>query len=140
MYVIYKYNMHKKIKSFAQLSRLRLKLRHLLAEFRQLSKVFLERGPLVKGNVYELARRCGQPRCRCARGSLHRSMVLSYSHQGKTRLFTIPPGKLDSLRQKSEAYLHLRRQRALIVNQFQEILRVMDALESGRRQSPETVE
>ena len=64
--------------------------------------VAIERSALVKGNVYELSRKYGKPSCACAEGQLHRSMVLSWSDQGKTRLMTIPPEKLDRLRTNSE--------------------------------------
>ena len=50
------------------------------------------RSPLVKGNVYELARKCGKPNCICTRGELHRSMVLTWSEKGKSRLLSIPLG------------------------------------------------
>ena len=50
-------------------------------------QVVFRRAPLVKGNVYEMARKCGKPSCACTRGELHRSMVLSWSQRGKTQLF-----------------------------------------------------
>ena len=64
--------------------------------------VAIERSALVKGNVSELSRKYGKPSCACAEGQLHRSMVLSWSDQGKTRLMTIPSEKLDRLRANSE--------------------------------------
>jgi hypothetical protein len=68
------------------LSRLRQALRRLLQDLEHSLEVAFERSPLVKGNVYEMARKCGKPNCVCTRGELHRSMVLSWSEGGKSRL------------------------------------------------------
>jgi len=76
------------------LSRLRQALRQCLKELESSLEVVFGRAPLVKGNVYEMARKCGKPSCTCTRGELHRSMVLSWSERGKTRLFSIPADRL----------------------------------------------
>jgi len=44
-----------------KLSRLRVALLALLEQLREVLNVALARAPLVKGNVYEIARRCGTP-------------------------------------------------------------------------------
>ena len=80
-----------------KLSRLRAALRDALKELETTLEVAYERSALVKGNVYELARKCGKPTCACAQGQLHRSIVLSWSHQGKTRLMTIFPEQFGRL-------------------------------------------
>lgn len=41
---------------------------------------------MFKGSGYEMARLCGQPNCRCAKGEKHTSYYLSWSEQGKTKL------------------------------------------------------
>ena len=119
-----------------KLSRLRSSLRGGLNELEAVLEVAFERSALVKGNVYELARKCGKPSCGCADGQLHRSTVLSWSHQGKTRLLTIPPEKLDRLRTGSEQYLRYRRARARAGEIFKEILKVLDKIEALRRAKP----
>src|SRR2546426_7630952 len=116
-----------------KLSRLRAALRDALKELETTLEVAYERSALVKGNVYELARKCGKPTCACAEGQLHRSMVLSWSHQGKTRLMTIPPEKLDRLRSSSEQYLRYRRARARVSEVFKQILKLLDQIEKLRR-------
>jgi hypothetical protein len=83
-----------------------------------------------------LARKCGKPSCGCAEGELHRSTVLSWSHQGKTRLLTIPPEKLDRLRNGSEQYLRYRRARARAGEIFKQILKLVDQIEALRREKP----
>ena len=119
-----------------KLSRLRGALRDALKELEQALEVAFERFALVKGNVYELARKCGKPSCACAEGQLHRSMVLSWSHQGKTRLMTIPPEKLVRVRTNSEQYLRYRRARARVTEIHQQILRLFDQIEKLRREKP----
>jgi hypothetical protein len=119
-----------------KLSRLRGALRDARKELETTLEVAFERSALVKGNVYELARKCGKPSCACAEGQLHRSMVLSWSHQGKTRLMTIPAEKLDRLRASSEQYLRYRRARARVSEIFKQILKLLDQIEKLRREKP----
>src|SRR4030042_745937 len=88
-------------KEFHNLSRLRQALRRLLQDLEHSLEVAFGRSPLVKGNVYEMARKCGKPNCVCTRGGLHRSKVLSWSEGGKTRLFSIPPERLGGLQEES---------------------------------------
>jgi len=119
-----------------KLSRLRQALREHLRDLEQSLNVVFGRTPMVRGNVYELARKCGKPNCACARGELHRSMVLTWSDQGKHRIFSIPPEKLADLRIKSEEYLRFRRARARVTEICKKILEVMDRIEKLRREEP----
>lgn len=119
-----------------KLSRLRQALRELLADLEKSLGVAFGRAPMVKGNVYELARKCGKPTCACARGELHRSMVLTWSHAGKSKLFSIPPERLSELREKSEEYLRFRRARARVTEICKKIVGVMDRMEKLRREEP----
>jgi len=119
-----------------KLSRLRQALRERLADLEKSLGVAFGRAPMVKGNVYELARKCGKPTCACARGELHRSMVLTWSHEGKSKLFSIPPERLSELREKSEEYLRFRRARARVTEICKKILGVMDRIEKLRREEP----
>jgi hypothetical protein len=116
------------------LSHLRLELRQLLGDLeRSLQSVF-GREPLVKGTVYEMARKCGKPSCACARGQLHKSQVLSWSHQGKTRIKSIPADKLEELRRKSKEYLQFRRDRAQVSVICKRMMSVIDRIEALRRE------
>jgi hypothetical protein len=119
-----------------KLSRLRRELLQLLQALRKTLKVTLARTPLIKGNVYELARRCGTPRCSCTRGQLHRSMVLTWSKRGRHRLRSIPPAQLADVRKKSEEYLRFRRARAEVSVLLKKILAVLDQIQELRREAP----
>jgi hypothetical protein len=120
----------------AHLSRTRQALVHLREELGQLLEVFLARDPLVKGSVYELRRRCGKSTCGCARGDLHGTIVLSWSEAGRTRLQPLVPGRRGDLRAAVRRYQRFRRARARLVKLHAEMLRLIDALEAGRREAP----
>ena len=119
-----------------KLSRFRAALSDALKELTDAVRVGLDRSVLVKGNVYELARKCGKPSCACADGKPHRSMVLSWSHQGKTRLMTVPPEKLDRLRSGSARYLRHRAARARVTAMGRRIVLLFDQIEKLRREKP----
>lgn len=117
-----------------KLSRLRQTLRELLADLEKSVDVAFERAPMIKGNVYELARKCGKPTCACVRGELHRSMVLTWSHEGKAKLFSIPRERVSELQEKSREYLRFRRARARVTEIGKKVLGVMDRIEKLRRE------
>ena len=119
-----------------ELSRLRSTLRDRLAELRRILKVVFARSALVKGNVYELARKCGKPTCICTRGQLHRSMVLTWSEKGKGRLLSLPSERVAEVKKKSEEYLRFRRVRARVTEIHREILALLDRIEKVRREEP----
>ncbi len=115
-------------------SRLRQSLVQLADEVRQLVDPLLSDKPVIKGSVYELKRKCGKPGCKCAQGELHRSMVVSASEKGKTKLRVIPRGSLVEVESKVRRYQKLRRVRTRLVEVHKKILRIMDEIETMRRQ------
>lgn len=118
------------------LRHLRAALRRLLTDLEKSLQVVCSRTPLVKGNVYEMARKCGKRSCPCTRGRLHRTWVLSWSEQGKTRLLSIPAGRLAELQEKSVDYLRFRRARVRVSKSYREILALLDRIEKLRREAP----
>jgi hypothetical protein len=119
-----------------KLGRLHHVLQRRLIDLESSLQVVVGQAPLVKGNVYEMARKCGKPSCACTRGELHRSMVLSWSQRGKTRLFSIPSDRLAEVRQKSEEYLRFRRTRARVSEICNGMLTLLDRIEKLRREAP----
>jgi hypothetical protein len=119
-----------------ELSRLRSTLGDRLSELRRILKVVFARSALVKGNVYELARKCGKPNCICTRGQLHRSMVLTWSEKGKGRLLSLPTERVREVKKKSEEYLQFRRVRARVTEIHRDILALLDRIEKLRREEP----
>ena len=115
-------------------SQLRLSLKRLSDEVRQLIKPSFSDKPVIKGSVYELKRKCGKPGCKCAQGELHCRMVLSASEKGKTSLRVIPHGFLVEIKIKAIRYQELRHARARLVEVHRKMLRVIDDMESMRRE------
>jgi len=115
-------------------SQLRQSLRRLANEIRQVGEPFFSDKSLIKGSVYELKTKCGKPGCKCAKGQLHHRMVVSASEKGKTKLRAIPNGFLVEVQTKVRRYQELRRARARLVEVHREMLRVMDEMESMRRE------
>jgi len=115
-------------------SRLRQSLVHLISEMKQLIEPFFSHKPVMKGSVYELKRRCGKPGCKCTRGQLHTSMVISASEGGKTKLQVIPRGFLVEVQNKVRNYQELRRARKRLVEIHRKMLKLMDEMEAMRRE------
>jgi hypothetical protein len=137
LYAIIYINMQNgEIDSNQALSRLRQELRRLIEDLARSMEVVFERTPLVKGSVYAIARKCGKPNCACTRGELHKSMVLSWSQQGKTRLKSVSTERLAEISHKSEEYLRFRRARAQVTIINKQMLDVIDRIESLRREEP----
>jgi hypothetical protein len=119
-----------------QLSQLRKSLTERVQELKGLLPILLARQSMVKGSVYQLQRKCGKPTCRCATGTLHGSMVLSWSEAGRTRLRSIPEQSVDRLRRLTERYQRFRKARARLAQINKEILEIANRIEEVRRREP----
>jgi len=115
-------------------SKLRQALHRLAGEIRGRIEPFFSDRPVIKGTVYELKRRCGKPGCKCARGELHRRMVVSASEKGKTHIQVIPRGYVVEVENKVRRYQELRYVRARLGEIHRKMLEVMDAMEMMRRE------
>jgi hypothetical protein len=98
--------------------------------------VLKQRRPLIRGNVYNLRRKCGKAGCRCQDGHLHETWVLSVPEKGRKRMRAIPKGKCTQWRSMSERYRRFRRARAQLVKLFVEVLKLVDQLERERTVLP----
>lgn len=108
-------------------------LRDLAAEHgRQLGRILLVR-ELLKGSVYEVRTRCGNPGCHCAkpRGRRHPATVLSWSEAGRTQMRCLPVEERARMRRLSEQYRSLRQARAALVRIQQQILSAINGLEEA---------
>lgn len=54
--------------------------------------------PMVQGSFYLLKRRCGNPNCRCARGELHETWVITRKAGGKGWTYVVPTEERGRLR------------------------------------------
>jgi hypothetical protein len=116
-----------------RLSHIRQSLRRLAVEIQGLLPSLLDRRPMIKGTVYEQRRKCGKPNCSCAGGEPHRSMMLSRSEHGRTKLLTIPSGQLKDFQVQTERYQKFRRARARLGQIYKTMIKLIDELEESRR-------
>lgn len=54
--------------------------------------------PLLRGSLVVLRRKCGKKTCRCTEGQLHETPALSYSVDGVTRMVSLPPGEVPTVK------------------------------------------
>ena len=113
-------------------------LRDLAAEYGRQLRQILQVGELVKGSVYQIETRCGNPGCHCAmpHGRLHPATVLSWSEAGRTRMRSLGVDQRDRIRRLSEQYRRLRQARADVVRLHQQMLHAIDQLEQALRLPP----
>ncbi len=122
------------MQSRARLSSLRQELRTLANEVPRLVRLFMSSKPTVKGSVYELRRKCGQPNCKCQRGELHSTMVIASSEGGKKKLRSIPRGLLVEIKIKAGRYKRLRSARSQLIKMCRRMTKIMDEIEMLRRE------
>ncbi len=91
--------------------------------------------PMVQGCLYLLRRRCGRPTCRCARGHLHPTWVLTRSEAGKSRLYAVPTDQRGQLRPLAREYRRWQRARAQLIKQSARLLALIDQLADQRLQA-----
>lgn len=116
-------------------SRLRQSLRRDSERINSLIEPFFSDKPVIKGSVYELKRKCGKAGCKCNRGELHRTMVISSSEKGKIKLRVIPKGFIVEVKRKANRYRKLRRRRKKLIDTHMRMLQVMDEMEQMRREN-----
>lgn len=66
-------------------------------------------GPVLEGSLAEIGVRCGNPRCRCARGEKHRSYILKRHVRGKTQSLYVPVDLVKEARRWVEEYRRARK-------------------------------
>jgi len=115
-----------------RLSSLRSELARAQQELPRLLELCFGREPLLPGSLYTLRRKCGNPNCRCTRGELHESTVLSYRGQGCPRNVSPALEQIDALRKMTDDYRRVRQARAQFVRWQRQLLAMLDALQSAR--------
>ena len=117
-------------------SQLRKQLQQCQREVGDLLRMLKQRRPLVRGNVYNLRRKCGKDGCHCQDGDLHESWVLSVPEKGSKRMRAVPKGKRTQWQSMTERYRRFRRARARLVKLFAEVIKLVDKLERERTVPP----
>ncbi len=117
-------------------SQLRKQIQQCQREIGDQLRILKQRRPLVRGNVYNLRRKCGKAGCRCQDGHLHESWVLFVPERGRKRMRAVPKGRRTQWQPMTERYRRFRRSRARLVKLFAKILMLVDKLERERTVSP----
>ena len=64
---------------------------------------------VIKGSIYEMKRFCGKESCSCAkRKRPHKSLFLSFSYKGKTRLVPIKKEQIPDIKRRIKDYRELK--------------------------------
>ena len=75
----------------------------------QLHRLLQQADGLAHGSLIRMARRCGNPKCRCAlKDQKHVSWYLGVTEKRKTRMKHIPKGQEAAVRRWVEAYQQAR--------------------------------
>ena len=114
------------------LSKLRQQLRHAHDAAGRILKHLLRDQPMTPGSFYLQKRRCGKPNCRCARGQLHGSYVLTRSEGGKDRLYTVPKDQRAKVRKWAAEYRRYQRARAVLIKRHLHLLSLVDQMADQR--------
>lgn len=62
----------------------------------------------IRGSLVIMNRSCGKLNCRCQKGPKHKSIYLSQSYNGKTRMIYLPRGSEDKAHQYVKNYRKIR--------------------------------
>lgn len=66
------------------------------------------RSGVLRASILTLERRCGNPNCRCARGQLHKSLVIEQHRRGRTRMRTVRPEQKEQVEQWVESWMEVK--------------------------------
>ena len=110
----------------------RQRVRGLDKERSALVAAALRPASMTGGSVYQMARKCGNPRCRCARGEPHLSWYLSERKDGRTHLTYVGARVPRELAERSRRYQEYQRRLARIRGIDREISRHLNAMRDGK--------
>jgi hypothetical protein len=116
----------------ANLSPLRQKLWRAYAALARTLRQLQRDPPMVQGSFYLLRRKCGKPNCRCASGQLHASWVLTRSHEGKDRIYSVPKDQRAQVRRWALEYRRYQRARAALAKAHLQLLALADEMAAQR--------
>lgn len=89
----------------------------LLQKRDQLFGEMPRRPEVIRGTLVLVRRSCGKPRCRCRKDSPHKSLYVSQSHKGKTRMVYVPKRSEEKARAWVGEYHRLK----ALLNKLSEI-------------------
>ncbi len=79
---------------------------------------------VIRGSIYEMKRFCGKPNCKCKKTETpHRSMALSFSYKGQTKLIPIKKEQIPGIKARMNDYKELKAAIAELTRINAELLR-----------------
>lgn len=94
--------------------------------------ILRESGPLRRGSLITLHRKCGKPNCHCAHDGVgHETTYLSVKQDGVTRMQYVPADRRQCVSAEASAYRLIRKHRAALAKLSQESLRLIDQYEES---------
>lgn len=87
---------------------------------------------LTKGTICNKIRKCGNPRCKCARGELHTTKILSLSYEGRSKVVHLGKYSVFEIAQIQKqvwAYQRFRKERAYLANNLKLLIAEINTLE-----------
>jgi hypothetical protein len=80
-------------------------------------------GPFLDGSLCATKKRCGNPKCRCAKqGPIHETVLLTWKEDGTTQTLYVPKDLREEVGKLVEQYSRLREQVKLMSRTQREIL------------------
>mgnify|MGYP001561322281 FL=1 len=80
----------------------------LLRTRRKTAKAMPRAEEILRGSIVEVKRYCGKANCRCSKGHKHRSLYISQSNNGQSRLIYIPQRSEKEVRRLIDNYHKLK--------------------------------
>ena len=80
----------------------------LLKRRRRITKQIPKVEECIRGSLVVMNRSCGKLNCRCQKGPKHKSIYLSQSYKGKTRMIYLPRGSEGKAHQYVKNYRKIR--------------------------------
>jgi hypothetical protein len=110
----------------------RLRQRILAVEQQRSDSIqrILGAGPMVRGTLITISRKCGKPGCRCTRGEGHVSKYLTASEDGRVVRRYVPAKDEVELARTTAEYQALRRARAQLAKLSADVLELIDRLQA----------
>lgn len=91
-------------------------------------------GPMIDGSLVVVRRRCGNPRCKCAKGEKHPAHYLTRKVKGKTQGLYIPVDMVQEVRAWNQEHRRLKKLVAEICERQREVVKLYGA--EKRRRGP----
>ena len=107
------------------ISRLRKEIYLLNLERRELQNYLFKPHNIIRGSLYTVYRKCGNPNCKCAKGERHAGKYISISKNGKTHLTYVRKRDVVRIEKETENYKKYQNRMARIKKINEEIFTLL---------------